>query len=67
VTEEHVKIIIRLFSKCHRGGGEAPENVSKNEVFHRAEKSNHLGYFLPNVFAVPKGRTELRKYVRRLL
>jgi hypothetical protein len=62
-----VKIIIRLFSKCHSGGGEAPENVSKNEVFYRAEKSNHLGYFLPKVFAVPKGRTELRKYVGRML
>jgi hypothetical protein len=44
-----------------------PENVSKNEVFYRTEKSNHLGYFLQNVFAVPKGRTKLRKYVGRML
>jgi len=44
-----------------------PENVGKNEVFYKAEKSNHPGYFLPNVFAVPKGSTELRKYVGRIL
>jgi hypothetical protein len=43
VTKEHVKIIIRLFSKCHSGGGEAPENVSKNEVFYRANSSNAFG------------------------
>ena len=62
-----VKMVIRPFFKCHSGVGEAPENVSKNEVFYRAEKSNHVGYFLPNVFAVPKGRPELRKYLGRML
>ena len=31
VTKKHVKIIIRLFSKCHTGGDEASGNVFKLE------------------------------------
>jgi hypothetical protein len=68
--QSHIEdILTDIFSSLPFPAGtvNTPENVSKNEVFYRAEKSHHLGYFLPDVFAVPQGRTELRKYVGRML